>query len=74
MTQPTCNNTTLSFPFFLLRLLMGVVKGISAEDVSQLVNTTGVDLVLSDLLGSKKGGKCLHYFAILAHVFVSGLN
>jgi len=53
---------------------MGVVKGISAEDVSQLVNTTGVDLVLSDLLGSEKGGKCLHYFAILAHVFVSGLN
>ncbi|XP_034413261.1 solute carrier family 3 member 2a [Cyclopterus lumpus] len=38
------------------RLLMGVVKGISAEDVSQLVNTTGVDLVLSDLLVSKKGG------------------
>ncbi|XP_056298606.1 solute carrier family 3 member 2a [Pseudoliparis swirei] len=38
------------------RLLMGVVKGISAEDVSQLVNMTGVDLVLSDLLGSKKGG------------------
>lgn len=39
------------------RLLMGVVtKGISADEVSQLVNTTGVDLVLSDLLTSQKGG------------------
>ncbi|XP_075943030.1 solute carrier family 3 member 2a isoform X2 [Anarhichas minor] len=38
------------------RLLMGVVEGISADAVSQLVNTTGVDLVLSDLLSTKNGG------------------
>ncbi|XP_042368518.1 solute carrier family 3 member 2a [Plectropomus leopardus] len=38
------------------RAMMGVVKGISAQEVSQLVNTTGVDLVLSDLLSSNKEG------------------
>ncbi|KAM9335231.1 amino acid transporter heavy chain SLC3A2-like [Symphorus nematophorus] len=37
------------------KALMGVVKGISAADVSQLINTTGVDLVVSDLLSSKNG-------------------
>lgn len=38
------------------RALMGVVEGISAEEMSQLVNTSGVDLVLSDLLISNNGG------------------
>lgn len=38
------------------RLLMGVAEGFSAAEVSQLVNTSGVDLVLSDLLSTKKGG------------------
>lgn len=38
------------------RVLMGVVESISATEVSQLVNTTGVDLVLSDLLSSKTAG------------------
>ncbi|XP_078132350.1 solute carrier family 3 member 2a isoform X2 [Sander vitreus] len=38
------------------KLLMGVVEDISAAEVSQLANTTGVDLVLSDLLSSKSGG------------------
>ncbi|KAM6909557.1 solute carrier family 3 member 2a [Xenentodon cancila] len=38
------------------RVLMGVVEGVSAPEVSQLVNTTGVDLLLSDLLSSKKEG------------------
>ncbi|XP_034712145.1 solute carrier family 3 member 2a isoform X1 [Etheostoma cragini] len=38
------------------KLLMGVVEGISAPEVSQLINTTGVDLVLSDLLSSSSGG------------------
>ncbi|KAK9524632.1 hypothetical protein VZT92_017008 [Zoarces viviparus] len=38
------------------RLLMGVVEGVSADAVSQLINTTGVDLVLSDLLSTKTGG------------------
>ncbi|XP_010752290.3 solute carrier family 3 member 2a [Larimichthys crocea] len=36
--------------------LMGVVEGVSAADVSQLINTTGVDIILSDLLSSKTGG------------------
>ncbi|XP_037613894.1 solute carrier family 3 member 2a [Sebastes umbrosus] len=38
------------------KLLMGVVEGSSAAELSQLINTTGVDLVLSDLLSSKIGG------------------
>ncbi|KAM3591233.1 uncharacterized protein V6R79_025136 [Siganus canaliculatus] len=39
------------------RALMGVVKNLPAADLSQLVNTSGVDLVLSDLLSSKSNGK-----------------
>ncbi|KAM7366151.1 hypothetical protein PAMP_015616 [Pampus punctatissimus] len=38
------------------RVLMGVLEGVSAFEVSQFVNTSGVDLVLSDLLSTKKGG------------------
>uniref|UniRef100_A0A8D3B6W9 Glycosyl hydrolase family 13 catalytic domain-containing protein n=1 Tax=Scophthalmus maximus TaxID=52904 RepID=A0A8D3B6W9_SCOMX len=38
------------------RVLMGVTVGASAAEVSQLVNISGVDLVLSDLLSSKNGG------------------
>ncbi|XP_037336239.2 solute carrier family 3 member 2a [Pungitius pungitius] len=38
------------------RLLMGAVTDMSAEAVSQLVNRSGVDLVLSNLLASKKQG------------------
>ncbi|XP_074517964.1 amino acid transporter heavy chain SLC3A2-like [Halichoeres trimaculatus] len=38
------------------KLLMGVVNNITATEVSVLANTTGADLVLSDLL-SKNGGK-----------------
>ncbi|KAK5848500.1 hypothetical protein PBY51_006108 [Eleginops maclovinus] len=38
------------------KMLMGVVKGFSAVQLSQLVNTTGVDLVLSDLLSSNNEG------------------
>lgn len=36
--------------------LMGVVEGLSAAEVSQLINTTGADIVLSDLLSSKTEG------------------
>lgn len=36
---------------------MGVVQSISAAEVSQLINTTGVDLILSDLLSKKNGGR-----------------
>ncbi|XP_071333854.1 solute carrier family 3 member 2a [Trachinotus anak] len=39
------------------RALIGVVESRSAAEVSQLVNTTGVDLVVSDLLSSGNGGK-----------------
>ncbi|XP_029310938.1 solute carrier family 3 member 2a [Cottoperca gobio] len=38
------------------KLLMGVVESMSATDVSALVNTTGVDLILSDLIQNKNGG------------------
>ncbi|XP_076581424.1 amino acid transporter heavy chain SLC3A2-like isoform X2 [Chaetodon auriga] len=38
------------------KALMGVVEGMSAAEVAQLANTTGVDLILSDLLSSKKAG------------------
>ncbi|RVE60586.1 hypothetical protein OJAV_G00182620 [Oryzias javanicus] len=39
-----------------IRGLMGVVEGASASEVSQLINASGVDLVLSDLLSSNNGG------------------
>ncbi|XP_033962026.1 solute carrier family 3 member 2a [Pseudochaenichthys georgianus] len=38
------------------RLLMGVVKNVSDVELSELVNTTSVDLVLSDLLSRRNGG------------------
>lgn len=41
--------------YLFLRLLMGAVENKPAAAVSQLVNTTGVDLILSDLLDSKSG-------------------
>ncbi|KAJ0055598.1 hypothetical protein NL108_005435, partial [Boleophthalmus pectinirostris] len=36
------------------KLLMGVAEGITAQEVSQFVNTSGIDLVLSDLLTMQK--------------------
>ncbi|KAL3046536.1 hypothetical protein OYC64_004513 [Pagothenia borchgrevinki] len=38
------------------RVLMGVVKNVSDVELSELVNTTSVDLVLSDLLSRSNGG------------------
>uniref|UniRef100_A0A3P9HPK5 Solute carrier family 3 member 2a n=1 Tax=Oryzias latipes TaxID=8090 RepID=A0A3P9HPK5_ORYLA len=38
------------------RGLIGVVEGASPSEVSQLINASGVDLVLSDLLSSSSGG------------------
>ncbi|KAM9836388.1 solute carrier family 3 member 2a [Aulostomus maculatus] len=38
------------------RLLMGVVEGASPSEVSQLVNVSGVDLVLSNVLSTRSGG------------------
>lgn len=36
---------------------MGVVKGVSPVEISQLLNTSGADLVLSDLLSAKGQGR-----------------
>lgn len=38
------------------RALMGVVEHMSTVEVSQMLNTSGVDLILSDLLEKKNGG------------------
>lgn len=38
------------------KLLMGAVHSISSSEVAELVNTTGADLVLSDLLSSRATG------------------
>ncbi|CAB1435882.1 unnamed protein product [Pleuronectes platessa] len=38
------------------RALMGVVEGLSPNELSQLVNTSGVNLALSDLLSTKTAG------------------
>ncbi|XP_061620715.1 solute carrier family 3 member 2a [Phyllopteryx taeniolatus] len=38
------------------KMLMGVTEGVSAVELSPLLNTSGADLVLSDLLGAKLGG------------------
>lgn len=38
---------------------MGVVNNISANEVSQLVNVSGVDLILSDLLSRNTEGRLL---------------
>ncbi|KAK5893663.1 hypothetical protein CgunFtcFv8_006514 [Champsocephalus gunnari] len=38
------------------RVLMGVVKNVSDVELFELVNTTSVDLVLSDLLSRRNGG------------------
>nr|XP_020499339.1 4F2 cell-surface antigen heavy chain [Labrus bergylta] len=39
------------------KALIGVAENISAEELSLLINTTGADLVLSNLLSQKSGGK-----------------
>lgn len=38
---------------------MGVVNNISANQLSQLVNDSGVDLILSDLLSRNMEGRLL---------------
>ncbi|XP_077598121.1 solute carrier family 3 member 2a isoform X2 [Stigmatopora nigra] len=38
------------------RMLMGVAEGLSAAELSQLLNVSGVDLALSDLLESNRQG------------------
>lgn len=44
---------------------MGVVGGLSATEVSQLLNISGVDLILSDLLSSTSRFECPVCLAIL---------
>ncbi|XP_026155072.1 4F2 cell-surface antigen heavy chain [Mastacembelus armatus] len=39
------------------RALMGVVEHVTAAQVSQLVNSSGVDLIISDLLNNNSGGQ-----------------
>ena len=50
-----CIYTINSFPnvVFLLRILIGVTEKTSAVGVSELLNSTGVDLLLSGALRSK---------------------
>lgn len=44
---------------------MGVVQGLPAEDVLKLVNTSGVNLILSDLLSHKVNGRLVHLVCLL---------
>lgn len=41
---------------------MGVVKHVSAEGASQLLNTSGVDLLLSDLVSTNITGGFFSFF------------
>lgn len=54
----TSSRLTWSCSLFF-RALMGVVNNISANEVSQLVNVSGVDLILSDLLSRNTEGRLL---------------
>lgn len=45
--------------FSCLRALIGVVEKTPAPAVSQLLNTSGVDVILTDLLSSTNGGRLL---------------
>lgn len=47
---------------------MGVVKNVSATKASQLLNSSGVDLLLSDLVNNKIGGS---FFFFLSFPFLS---
>lgn len=53
------------FFFFLLRALMGVVQGLSAGNVLNLVNTSGVNLIMSDLLSQTTDGRPVHLVCLL---------
>lgn len=49
--------------FFLLRALIGVAESRSADDLSQLVNASGVNLLLSDLLTTNSKGTVHIFFS-----------
>lgn len=40
---------------------MGVAKNVSAFKASQLLNSSGVDLLLTDLLSTKIEGRCFFF-------------
>lgn len=44
---------------------MGVVQGLPAGDVLKLVNTSGVNLILSDLLSQTTNGRLVHLVCLL---------
>lgn len=49
---------------------MGVVKNVSATKASQLLNSSGVDLLLSDLVNNKIGGRfCFLFFLLSSKCF-----
>lgn len=50
---------------------MGVVKDVSAANASLLLNTSGVDLLLSDLVSTNIGGGFFFFFSpLLPNVFI----
>lgn len=55
--------------FFNPRALMGSIKNVSPAKTSQLLNTSNVDLVFSDLVSSKTGG--MFFFFLLPNVLIS---
>ncbi|XP_074517967.1 amino acid transporter heavy chain SLC3A2-like [Halichoeres trimaculatus] len=48
------------------KVLMGVVNNVSAEEVFQLINTTGFDLILSDLLSQNEGRERIKALEVLS--------
>lgn len=51
---------------------MGVVKNFSDTQASQLLNSSGVDLLLSDLVNNKIGGWLFFsfFFSVLPNVLI----
>lgn len=48
---------------------MGVVKDVSAANASLLLNTSGVDLLLSDLVSTNIGGGFFFFFSLFFQMF-----
>lgn len=56
--------------FFSPRALMGVVKNVFALRASQLLNTSGVDLLLTDLVSTKTTGRCFFFSFLFSSVTI----
>lgn len=52
---------------------MGVVEGILADEVSQLANSSGVDIILPDLLSTSNHGRLVFLVCHSALACVIGL-